>query len=151
MYVGLDPGKTGAIAILRDGALVFDLQQAGDSPDIPWLRDIFDAVQEPFVIIERQIAMPKQGVSSTFTTGRNYGMLLGALAALRIPHETVHPSAWKKVVGIPAGAGKDASRALAQRLFPEVDLHLIKHHGRAEALLLAEWGRRTREGKRGEK
>lgn len=42
------------------------------------------------------------------------------------------------------GKEKDASRLRALELFPHLqeELKLKKHHNRADALLIAEWGRR---------
>jgi hypothetical protein len=42
------------------------------------------------------------------------------------------------------GKDKDAARFKAQALFPQIELHLKKHDGRADALLIAEFARRTR-------
>jgi Holliday junction resolvasome RuvABC endonuclease subunit len=74
-------------------------------------------------VLEKQQSMPKQGVSSTFKTGRNFGALEMALVALKIPHETVHPTAWQKATlkGI-EGLGKDRSILKAQRAVPTLDL-----------------------------
>ena len=68
----------------------------------------------------------------------------GVLAALRVPYESIAPSAWKAQMGIPKGATKDVSRARALALFPALAEQLArkKDDGRAEALLLAEWRRR---------
>ncbi len=44
---------------------------------------------------------------------------------------------------------KEASRLRAQQLFPSADLRLKKHHGRAEALLLAAYGQPTYTGESG--
>lgn len=46
------------------------------------------------------------------------------------------------------GKDKDGSRLVAMRLFPEASdrLHLKKHHGRADALLIAEFLRQQRGG-----
>jgi hypothetical protein len=38
---------------------------------------------------------------------------------------------------------KDQSRAQAQRLYPIAELHLHRHHNRAEAILLARYGHMT--------
>jgi len=81
--------------------------------------------------------MPKQGVASTFKFGRSYGTILGVLGALSIPTIRVRPQVWKHHFGL-LRQPKDASRALAQRLYPDLQgLNLVKHHGRADALLLA--------------
>lgn len=92
--------------------------------------------------------MPGEGTHSAFVFGRYLGYCEMALTAASVPWEYVTPLAWKREFGL-VGKPKDESRLVAQRLFPEVDLSKKKHHGRADALLIAEWGRRQL-AKRGE-
>lgn len=88
------------------------------------------------VYLERASAMPGQGVSSMFNFGVSYGIVQGIVGALQIPMILVSPVVWKKRAGL-AGAPKDKSRTLGQQLYPGVDLHLKKHVGRADAILIA--------------
>ena len=69
-----------------------------------------------------------------------YGAALATLATLQIPYRTVTPPVWKKAYRL-IGCDKDESRARALELFPTaIDaLRLKKHHGRADALLMAEY------------
>ncbi len=94
------------------------------------------------VTIENVHSMPHQGVSSSFSFGCGFGLWLGICAALRLPIQRVEPAVWKRTMGLAAGADKNASVVLASRLFPTASLERKKDHGRAEALLLAEWARR---------
>ena len=82
--------------------------------------------------------MPGQGVSSTWTTGYGFGVWLGVLAALALPHTRVRPAIWKRAMGL--GKDKEQARLRAIQLFPSADLRRKKDHGRAEALLLAWYG-----------
>ncbi len=91
-------------------------------------------------ILEESQPMPGQGVKSMFTIGLGFGAWLALLAALEIPYERVRPTVWKRALKLP-GKDKEAARLKAQQLFPSADLQLKKHHGRAEALLLADFGR----------
>lgn len=77
------------------------------------------------------------GAVSAFNFGEGLGILEGVVAALGIRHELVTPLQWKTLVGL-RGAKKEASRTLAQQLFPKAPLELVKHEGRAEALLIAQ-------------
>jgi crossover junction endodeoxyribonuclease RuvC len=98
------------------------------------------------VVIEKVGAMPKQGVASVFTFGYGFGVWIGALAALEIPYQLVTPQAWKKLLMAGEPKEKDASRVVARRMWPsqtEESLSRKKDHGRADAALLAEYGRRT--------
>lgn len=79
-------------------------------------------------------------------TGTFYlcGQIVGILATIGARYEIVNPQVWKRAMMPGAARDKDASRQMALQLFPgAMDLlKLKKHHNRAEALLLAEWGRR---------
>jgi crossover junction endodeoxyribonuclease RuvC len=81
-----------------------------------------------------------------FTMGRGLGTWEGVLAGLGIPYELVTPQRWKKALMDGMGKDKDASRLQAIRLFPAIAGQLArkKDDGRADALLIAEYGRRTR-------
>jgi crossover junction endodeoxyribonuclease RuvC len=151
-WVGIDPGFTGALAIIaRDGGKVefYDMPVLilGKKKELnrPMLRDMMYPWHKggAIVAIERAQAMPKQGVISVFNYAHGYGILMGMLSAFAIPHFIVPPSEWKKkmLAGLPRG--KDTARFQAMNLFPSVaeHLNLKKHHGRAEALLLAEYCR----------
>ena len=92
------------------------------------------------VAIEESQSMPGQGVRSMFTIGLGFGVWLGILAALELPFTRVRPALWKTAIGL-RGKDKEASRLRAQQLFPTADLRRKKDHGRAEALLLALYGR----------
>jgi hypothetical protein len=83
--------------------------------------------------------MPGQETRSTFTVGLGFGIWLGVLAALALPYTRVRPAIWKRALGL--GKDKEQARLRAMQLFPQADLRRKRDHGRAEALLLAWWGR----------
>ena len=84
--------------------------------------------------------MPGQGVSSTFKFGRAFGRLEALLISSKIPCDLVKPTAWQRSIGITKikdetkTAKKNRHKALAQQLFPSVDIT----HDTADALLIAE-------------
>lgn len=153
LIVGIDPGISGAIAaVTPNGHLqwVFDMpvRDAGkktrtaneiDGVELGrLLRLHLPDIDE--VWIEEVAAMPGQGVSSMFSLGDSRGCIRGVCEALGLPTQRVHPRAWKKSCGL-IGAPKDASRALAIRLYPGCEaLARKKDHGRAESLLIARYG-----------
>lgn len=146
IYLGIDPGATGALALIGEGdPVVLDWQ--GDERAMAEQLQLHVALAGMPVLaaLERQQAMPKQGVASTFKLGVNFGVWLGLLAALGVPTILPRPRDWKKGY-VPAKADKDASLAVARRLFPTASLARKKDHGRAEALLLADFARRTHGG-----
>lgn len=143
LYMGSDPGKSGATAFLCEGELWW-VKHSETPHDIT--REIVTALArstpgEVFAIIESVHAMPGQGVSSTFKFGQSYGFLLGLLTALSIPYETVTPRKWQSYMGCLTRGDKNVSKSRAQELFPDVKVT----HAIADAILIAEYNRRTRE------
>jgi hypothetical protein len=152
IFLGIDPGKTGAIAILAPTfteAIDTPLDEAtGDIDPDEMSRIVGGACsfRRPVVCaIERAQSMPQQSCVSTFTYGMGYGLWLGVLAAHRVSvFLRVRPHDWKKKM-LPVGANlkdKMVSIRAARELFPNVDLGKRSDGGRAEALLVAEFGRR---------
>lgn len=144
-YIGIDPGKSGALAIIRDDGDV-QLVAFDETAYIDALRHTQGVDGVRGCVVERVAAMPKQGVASMFSFGENYGYIRGVLATLSIPYEVVTPVKWKRAFGVTAD--KNTSVAVAQRLFPSVSLLRTDkcrkpHDGFAEALLMAEYARRS--------
>ena len=69
----------------------------------------------------------------------------GLLVGMDIPVESIPPGSWKKCFV----RGKEAMLPVASRMFPSVVWtgNKLKKEGQATALMLAEWGRREREGR----
>jgi len=148
----IDPGLGGAIAFLGADLEVHDMPVTAGAVDAAQLAVLLRR-ELAVVVVERQQAMPRQGVSSSFKTGAGYGIVLGVVAALGHRIEVVAPGAWKRAAGVPkptelAGPKrvtemKDLSRRRAGEVFPGF-AHLWlrkKDHGRAEAVLMA-WANR---------
>ena len=100
-----------------------------------FVRDRYVAL---FATIELQHAFPKQGVSSTFKFGRNYGFLRGILIALSIPFEEVSPLKWQREMACLSKGDKNITKSRAQELFPSIKIT----HATSDALLIAEYARR---------
>ena len=85
------------------------------------------------------------GAASAFNFGKGAGMWLGILAGMGIPYAEVHPTTWKGRMLRDQGKGKDASRVKALAVWPQTAKSLArkKDHGRADALLMAAYGRIT--------
>ena len=157
LFMGIDPGLDGAIATVSDcGAdvAVYDIpnMQTGNKTevDLMTLRAVLEHALERAELvtccIERVHSMPKQGVASSFNFGKTAGILLGMLAAMKVPFQQVTPQEWKKKMMNGQGKEKDAARQVAGQMFPTADLHLKKHHNRADALLIAEYCRQQTGG-----
>lgn len=169
MFIGIDPGIHGAVAVLGDAH--FGPASWNDAPktvrDVTTKtrRDVIDPQgsftllrailerngQDPgtwrtkerfFAIIERVGPQPSFGAISNHVLGRSAATWETALAGLCIPYQSVLPKEWRTAVGIQSGQGKHAAVDLARELFPDVDGLIYSKDGRAEALLMAEMGRR---------
>lgn len=149
-YIGIDPGITGAIAILNPGfdPVVEDMpttvvgkgtvKREGNGA---LLAEILRRGTRPVMAtLERTSAMPGQGVASMFSMGVSRGVVLGVLGALGIPYVDVAPPTWKRHFRL-TGADKDASRTLALKMYPSLAPLLARKmdHNRAEAVLLAHY------------
>jgi crossover junction endodeoxyribonuclease RuvC len=147
--LGIDPGLDGALAVIEtslDTLVVRDMPVARSGTGtrrevVPvLLAELIREWRPDVAWVEKVHAMPKQGVSSTFTFGLGYGVVLGVLAALDVPVRLIAPLQWKRGLGL--DAAKLGSRAMAMRTFPrEAALFArARDDGRAEAALLAWFG-----------
>lgn len=149
--IGIDPGLTGAVAILENGKFraLFDMPTSikGGTGKVKYevlpsalKRRILENVPADSArkaIIERVNSRPGQGAATTFSLGDSFGAARTVLACCNIPYVEVTPASWKKNYNL--SSDKEQSRALASKLFPEAELHLKKHHDRAEAILMAKF------------
>lgn len=154
--IGIDPGLSGAIGVLRDGIFVTveDMpivikggsgvvkNEVDPAGLITLLRKHAPAEDAVCVALERVNAMPGQGSSSIFSLGDSFGSARASIAGCRFETVYMTPVQWKKHFKLTSD--KEQSRALAIRMFPEAPLNLKKHSDRAEALLMARWLYETR-------
>ena len=144
VYMGIDPGKSGALAVLRPEGKVdvipFDA--------IQYSKMLAHVCQEGRPItccVEKVGAMPGQGVVSMFNFGHNLGLIEGLLQAYGVSYQLVPPQTWKKEFSLSSDKAK--SIEVCKKLFPEVSLLATPrsrkpNDGMAEALLMAEYARR---------
>ena len=148
--IGVDPGKTGAIALVDSyGVLitVHDMPLAGGIVSATLVAQLEDwHLDEDGLfggfgpaVIEDVHSMPKQGVASSFGFGRSKGVVEGVFAGAGRPLVYVAPSKWKKDLAL--SADKDGARRRAIELWPaKAQLFArVKDDGRAEAALIAYW------------
>ena len=153
VYIGIDPGASGGLACVHvDG-------NCAAVPMPPTERDVWEWVTDlsswrpPFAVVEKVGGFikgnPAPG-SAMFRFGVSYGGLRMALVAAAVPFEEVTPQKWQKGLGITT-RGKDETKTAfknrlkqrAQQLFPGVKITLAT----CDAILIAEYCRRVREGK----
>lgn len=170
-YIGIDPGVTGALACIEvcDEDPTFLDVEVVDMPtkvvqvggknrnrvDAEELRLQVEAWEEDCVrvVIEEVQAIGKtatgqrrDGVVGAFSFGYAAGLTEGVVRSMYIPIFFTRPQQWKRAVGLPYGADKEASRELASTRYPEFASAWSrkKDHGRAEAVLLAHFNRTTK-------
>lgn len=155
MYLGVDVGLTGALAVLdKDGSFV-------RVEDLPIMnKGVLTAVvkkqvngaglaallalvrgqpeKSVYAFVERVATFRKQGIATNGSLMHSLGVVEGVLQALAIPYWLVHSQTWKKRFKL--GKDKERARQLAIRLFPKASLSKKKDANRAEALLLAWYG-----------
>lgn len=153
LVIGIDPGQTGAIALVGDhGVLAVEDMPVVDKWVNPaLLHNIVYGMtvnlRIDLAVVEKVRSMPGGGVAGMFKFGAAWGMVVQAVAHLPIEQPT--PAMWKRALGL--SKSKDASRALAIDLWPaDADRFArVKDDGRAEACLLAAYGLRLLAERRG--
>lgn len=147
MIVAIDPGLQGAICFWYGGAAVLDIVdmpvltlKRGHEIDADVLADLLESRRADHAFFEDAWSRPENGAAAAHKSGKGHGIIIGILAALRIPRTLVTPQRWKKALAVPAE--KDGARARASELLPSAAHYwrLKKHDGRAESALIALWG-----------
>src|SRR5262245_26605436 len=163
VYLGIDPGLDGALALYDSGQNVvlgafpvptLDIERGGNDKrevDIHRLIDDTAKLVLPYsgarVLMERVGAMPKQGATSMFSFGRTAGILEAAIVGLALPLTKVAPAVWKRALG--CTKDKDKTLQRASELIPSSVLFWTPAKGErtkaqctgiAEAALLAYYG-----------
>jgi len=164
-FIGIDPGKDGAVAFLSPGGFaVFDTPTIdagkGRRYDIVSMAELLRGCEHSHAVLEMARAMPGQSSKTTASQFHGIGVWEGLLVALEVPYTIVIPQQWRKLlIGGSPGAGiadkaertkalKASSFECASRLWPGRAREFTGpkggiRDGRVEAALLAEYGRRT--------
>lgn len=150
IYIGIDPGKSGGIAIISELHLeaVTPMIIAGKDIDLwataEWVDRYTFEDEHAICYIEKVSAMPKQGVTSMFNFGFSTGAMHGVIAALGIPRYLVTPQTWKNKILTGTKKDKNAAVDWCRRAYPDVSLLATEksrksHSGMAEAICIARY------------
>ncbi len=143
--IGIDPGSKGALVLIDTHLNIQKsslMPLAGKEINFTAVAHTLIKAKPDLVILEKVHAMPKQGVSSTFKFGVNYGGVKGILEGARIPFILVTPQKWKKVL---SGTAKDKQAAIdyIRRKYPNLVLipkgKRTPQDGIADAACIADW------------
>lgn len=151
-FIGIDPGAYGALAIIEDDR-AFIIELTNNIEDYWYMMTYLTEPTVPTVCyVEDVHGRPGQScvANTTFMKLAGYAELLGFSIANSF--NKVPPQTWKKFYGLTGKKGetktqkKHRSIELAKKLFPSVAGELTaSKDGRAEALLIAEYGRQQYE------
>ena len=155
--IGIDPGLSGAIAILEDKKVfsVSDMpvmaegkknkRQLNSAQLVNIIRENTNPKEDIAVVVEQVNAMPGQGVTSMFNFGQTFGAIKGICAALGLPIFFVRPSKWKKHFNL-INSSKDSSRTKVIEMYPSLSSQLAKKKdvNKSDAILIARYFSETR-------
>ena len=155
--IGIDPGLSGAIAILKDSKVLnlFDMpvmsegkknkRQLNSAQLVNIIKKNTDKNDEIAVVVEQVNAMPGQGVTSMFNFGQTFGAIKGVCAALNLSIFFVRPSKWKKHFEL-INSSKDSSRTKVIEMYPSLSNQLSKKKdvNKSDAILIARFYSDTR-------
>jgi len=155
--IGIDPGLSGAIAILEDNKIkeLFDMpvmpdgkknkRQLNSALLVKLIKDNIEILENTIMVVEQVNAMPGQGVTSMFNFGQTFGAIKGICAALGLPIFFVRPAKWKKHFEL-INSSKDASRTKAIEMYPSISEQLSKKKdvNKSDAILIARYYSETR-------
>lgn len=164
IYIGVDNGTTGSLACIGDCTTqyietpIFKEQSYTKAKKIisridhlvlkQWLSSLMGVgttANDMMLVLERPLINPGRFVA-TISAVRALEATLCVVEDLGIPHMYADSRDWQKVM-LPKGVKgapelKQASMDIGLRLFPDQE-KVIKKHKDADALLIAEWARRT--------
>jgi hypothetical protein len=156
IYLGIDVGKSGGIAIIYDNKLILHtIPLIGKQVD---LHTMFRIIKH-YVSVDHIVAMEDvtslQGVGAkqNFNFGENKGQIEGLLVGMSASYQKVAPKAWQKVIweGVPiqkkangSNDTKATSLLSARRLFPNETFlatprSSVPHDGLIDAALIAKY------------
>lgn len=151
LIAGIDPGLHGAIVFLH--AYLGTITKFVDMPlretksgknelDPLAAAKVLSDLEIGLVVIEDVGPAPTMGMASAFNFGHDYGVLAGICTANGHAIHYSKPAVWKSVLKL--GRDKSESRELASKLWPKHAeiFKRVKDDGRAEAALLAQFGRK---------
>lgn len=159
-----DPGINASAVLLKHGAEMadfethfvdmVDLKTVPDGEnrqlDVDFICDLLERWEPDVAVIENVQPMPSipgpggerrsMGAASSFRFGLACGMIRGVVRAYQVPVVMCHPQSWKRHFGL-KGSDKKQGVEVIKRIQPSAVpfITLVKHHGRADAGLMALW------------
>lgn len=146
VILGIDPGVAGGMAVLDSaGRPLFIHSLKGNT--IEQAVAALKAAEKytlPFGIcyLEKIQHQTGDGAQGSHTFGKVYGILYGAALARDLEVHDVYPMRWQERMGCLTQGNKNVSKRRAEELWPALAAARKITHYIADALLIAEYGRR---------
>jgi len=144
IILAIDPGITGALAFYntdyRAEVQVYDMPVLDGDVSPHGLKEHILNLYPHVAIIEHVSPMPKEGVRSVWRFSAAFTTACVVIKMMNVPLILVSPAKWKRAMNLKGGKeGKEQARERVIETFPACSrfFNLKKHHGRAEAALLA--------------
>lgn len=143
-YLGIDPGKSGAWAVINEEAEIVQYKKFTTWADI-YSESVFEGKdRHVMAALELVHAFPGQGVVSVFSFGSNFGAWQGLLEGHQIPHCMATVQRWQKVLlgSFPKGESKERAYQFVSRRYPHLGFKKGKSsEGVIDAICLALYAR----------
>jgi hypothetical protein len=163
IYIGIDIGKSGAIAVFSGNNIVtYEMPKISNELDYhalnKLLRQFCSNSKKPYVVFEKLGVIFGSGKSTAFSMGHQSGAVEMSCVANDIPYTKVRAVDWQKQMfqGVQeitkTGSSKKDTKAMAlvaiKRIFPDLKLTFgtratKPHDGLVDAVLMAEYARRN--------
>lgn len=145
-FLGVDPGVAGGLALLREDGTVAHIRAFSNAMTerefvtaVDTAAGLLSVYRDRFCVMEKVGFIKGDGGKGSFTFGKVVGLIRGCLLTRGISVSDVYPVIWQARMECMTGGNKNISKRRAQELFPcEKITHAI-----ADALLIAEYGRRA--------
>ena len=150
MYLGIDPGFSGALAVLDKNLQVIHYQDMPiievankrelNEPELHSILSRFSPKYENLVVgIEKSQTMPNQGIVSSGRYMASYGFLRGLCVGMGLPYYLIRPPSWKKLMLADMPKEKGSSIQKVNQIYPDIKLTRKKDHGISDAILIARY------------
>lgn len=160
--IGIDPGHSGGLVVLKNGRVVSKLvmPKVGKDIDFDKLGRFLRHFKKKGAVVYLEKVMGRGGgwgATQNFNFGQCYGAIMSAIAILKMRYILVSPATWQKIAfkGVPViyKAGKkrktkdtkQMALMASKRLFPSVrftksERASVAHDGLVDAVLIGYYG-----------
>ncbi len=153
VYLGIDPGVSGGMAVIDAQGKVLLLTKMPETAAafVAFMQRVLAQVTADGKVraaVELVHSSPQMGVRSAFTFGRYYERCLSLLVASGIEFISPTPQRWQAAMQCRTRGDKNVTLRAARKLFRD---QVVVTHATADALLIAEFVRRQSTRKPGDR